>query len=95
MLRASGSDAIRSVYQCASTRVLLAVQLIRFLLGTFTAYRTFDGSAGLMGWGFCLYAVAELVYMTYHLDWTVFCLPTTCVVAHGSPAPICFPDRWR
>jgi hypothetical protein len=59
MLRARGSDAIRSVYQCASARVLLAVQLIRFLLGTFIAYRALDGSAGLMGWGFCLYAVAN------------------------------------
>jgi hypothetical protein len=26
----------------------------------------------LLGWGFALYAVAEIVYMTYHLDWTVF-----------------------
>ena len=25
-----------------------------------------------MGWGFCLHAVADLVYMTNHLDWTVF-----------------------
>ena len=25
-----------------------------------------------MGWGFTLYALAELCYMTYHLDWTVF-----------------------
>src|SRR5437588_708887 len=30
------------------------------------------GTASLMGWAFSLYALAELVYMTYHLDWTVF-----------------------
>src|SRR6266576_1890998 len=50
----------------------LAVHLIGFLLGAFFAYRAFEGSASLMGWGFSLYALAELVYMTYHLDWTVF-----------------------
>jgi len=54
----------------------LAVHLIGFLLGAFFAYRAFEGSAALMGWGFSLYALAELVYMTYHLDWTVSCLPT-------------------
>ena len=26
----------------------------------------------LLGWGFSLFALAELSYMTYHLDWTVF-----------------------
>src|ERR1051326_4320468 len=50
----------------------LAVHLIGFLLGAFFAYRAFDNTASLMGWAFSLYALAELVYMTYHLDWTVF-----------------------
>jgi hypothetical protein len=50
----------------------LAVHLIGFLLGAFFAYRAFEGNTSLMGWGFSLYALAELVYMTYHLDWTVF-----------------------
>jgi hypothetical protein len=50
----------------------LAVHLIGFLVGAFFAYRAFEGTAGLMGWGFILYALAELCYMTYHLDWTVF-----------------------
>jgi hypothetical protein len=49
----------------------LAVHLIGFLIGAFFAYRAFDHAAAL-GWGFSLYALAELVYMTYHLDWTVF-----------------------
>lgn len=26
----------------------------------------------MLGWAFSLYALAEIVYMTYHLDWTVF-----------------------
>ena len=50
----------------------LAVHLIGFLLGAFFAYRAFGGAVSLMGWAFSLYALAELVYMTYHLDWTVF-----------------------
>ena len=50
----------------------LAVHLIGFLVGAFFAYRAFERTAGLLGWGFSLYALAELVYMTYHLDWTVF-----------------------
>ena len=50
----------------------LAVHLIGFLLGALFAYRAFEGTARLMGLGFSLYALAELVYMTYHLDWTVF-----------------------
>jgi hypothetical protein len=50
----------------------LTVHLVGFLLGAFFAYRAFGGTASLMGWAFSLYALAELVYMTYHLDWTVF-----------------------
>jgi hypothetical protein len=50
----------------------LAVHLVGFLLGVFFAYRAFGGTASLIGWAFGLYALAELVYMTYHLDWTVF-----------------------
>jgi hypothetical protein len=50
----------------------LAVHLIGFLVGAFFAYRAFEGTARLLGWGFILYALAELCYMTYHLDWTVF-----------------------
>ena len=50
----------------------LAVHLIGFLVGAFCAYRAFERTAAPLGWGFSLYALAELVYMTYHLDWTVF-----------------------
>ena len=42
------------------------------LAGAFFAYRALNADARLLGWGFALYAAAEIVYMTYHLDWTVF-----------------------
>lgn len=50
----------------------LLVHLIAFLVGAFFAYRAMNANARTLGWGFALYAVAELIYMTYHLDWTVF-----------------------
>lgn len=50
----------------------LAIHLVAFLLGSYFARRAFaTGSAGL-GWGFALFALAEISYMTYHLDWTTF-----------------------
>ncbi len=52
--------------------VFLLVHLVAFLVGAVFAYRAFNGAAQLLGWGFTLYAIAEIVYMTYHLDWTVF-----------------------
>jgi hypothetical protein len=50
----------------------LVVHLAAFLIGAYFASRAFGAGASLLGWGFSLFAVAELVYMTYHLDWTVF-----------------------
>ena len=50
----------------------LAVHLAAFSLGAYFAYRAFGVEAGLLGWAFSLFAIAEIVYMTYHLDWTVF-----------------------
>lgn len=50
----------------------LAVHLLAFLIGAFCAYRSFEGDNRALGWGFTLFAVAEISYMTYHLDWTVF-----------------------
>ncbi|HEX6292086.1 MAG TPA: hypothetical protein VFZ66_23060 [Herpetosiphonaceae bacterium] len=52
--------------------IFLLVHLIGFGAGAFFAYRSFEAAASLLGWGFMLYALAELCYMTYHLDWTVF-----------------------
>ncbi len=50
----------------------MVVHLLAFAVGTFFAYRAFGAAASALGWGFALYALAELCYMTYHLDWTVF-----------------------
>ncbi|MBX6341310.1 MAG: hypothetical protein IRY97_02535 [Thermomicrobiaceae bacterium] len=52
--------------------VFLLIHLVAFLIGAYFAYRAFGAEARGVAWGFTLYAVAELVYMTYHLDWTVF-----------------------
>lgn len=49
----------------------LLVHLVAFLIGAYFAQRAFGAGVPLFGWGFVLYAIAELVYMTYHLDWTV------------------------
>src|SRR5437762_1543842 len=50
----------------------LAVHLAAFAIGAYFAYRSFNVEAAVLGWGFSLFAIAEIVYMTYHLDWTVF-----------------------
>ncbi len=52
--------------------VFLLVHLVAFLIGAYFAYRAFGAGLGTLGWAFTLYAVAEIVYMTYHLDVTVF-----------------------
>ena len=50
----------------------LIVHLTAFLIGAFFAIRAFGIGSSALGWGFALFAVAEVLYMTYHLDWTVF-----------------------
>ena len=50
----------------------LAIHLTAFLIGAYFAWRSFSAGSALLGWGFSLFALAELSYMTYHLDWTVF-----------------------
>jgi hypothetical protein len=52
--------------------VFLGIHLTAFLIGAFFAWRSFGAGASLLGWAFSLFALAELSYMTYHLDWTVF-----------------------
>ena len=52
--------------------VFLLIHLTLFAAGAYFAWRSFEADAGLLGWGFALFAAAELSYMTYHLDWTVF-----------------------
>ena len=55
-----------------SPAFFLAVHLAAFALGAYFAYRSFGTGASMLGAGFTLFALAELCYMTYHLDWTVF-----------------------
>jgi hypothetical protein len=52
--------------------IFLLVHLTAFLVGAFLAYRSLEADAALAGAGFLLFALAEICYMTYHLDWTVF-----------------------
>jgi hypothetical protein len=52
--------------------VFLVIHLTAFLVGAYFAWRSFGAGATLLGWGFALFAIAEISYMTYHLDWTVF-----------------------
>ena len=50
----------------------LAIHLVAFGLAAWFARRAFaTGSQGL-GWGFALFGLGEISYMTYHLDWTTF-----------------------
>jgi hypothetical protein len=55
----------------------LLVHLAAFLIGAFFASRAFSVGQRTLGWGFALFAVTEILYMTYHLDWTVFLFAQT------------------
>ena len=50
----------------------LAIHAVLFLAGAYFAWRSFGAGARLLGWAFALFALGEVTYMTYHLDWTVF-----------------------
>lgn len=50
----------------------LAVHIVLFLFGAYAAWRSFGARQTLLGWAFSLFALAEISYMTYHLNWTVF-----------------------
>ncbi len=50
----------------------IVVHLVAFIIAAFFAYRCYEAGLRNFGLGFTLYAVAEVIYMTYHLDWTVF-----------------------
>jgi len=50
----------------------LAIHIALFLIGSFFAWRSFGAGATTLGWGFALFALAEISYMTYHLNWTTF-----------------------
>jgi hypothetical protein len=54
------------------TAFFMVVHIAAFALGTGFAWLAFKRALGLVGIAFSLFALAELTYMTYHLDWTVF-----------------------
>ena len=54
------------------TGFFLVVHIAAFALGAGFAWLAYKQRLTLLSSAFSLFAVAELVYMTYHLDWTVF-----------------------
>jgi hypothetical protein len=52
--------------------IFLAIHLTAFAIGAYFAWRSFVVNSARLGWAFSLFALAEISYMTYHLDWTVF-----------------------
>ena len=50
----------------------LAIHVALFAIGAFFAWRSFGAGQGTLGAAFSLFALAEITYMTYHLDWTTF-----------------------
>jgi hypothetical protein len=50
----------------------LAVHIALFAAGAYFALRAFDRSESLFGTGFVLFALAEISYMTYHVNITNF-----------------------
>lgn len=50
----------------------LLVHIALFAVGAFFASRAFGEGSGALGWGFTLFALAEVVYMTYHVNITQF-----------------------
>ncbi|HSB38945.1 MAG TPA: hypothetical protein VLD13_07645 [Gaiellaceae bacterium] len=59
------------------TGFFLAVHITAFAIGAGFAWLAFRRELPLVGSAFSLFAAAELVYLTYHLDWTVFLLAHT------------------
>lgn len=52
--------------------VFIAIHLTAFAIGAYFAWRSFGAGARGLGWAFSLFAIAEVSYMTYHLDATTF-----------------------
>ena len=50
----------------------LAIHVVLFAIGSYFAWRSYGAGATTLGAAFSLFALAEISYMTYHLDWTVF-----------------------
>jgi hypothetical protein len=50
----------------------LIVHIALFAVGAFFALRAFESASSVLGWGFTLFALAEITYMTYHVNITQF-----------------------
>jgi hypothetical protein len=50
----------------------LVIHIVLFAIGAYFAWRAFGAGVSTLGWAFSLFALAEVSYMTYHLDWTTF-----------------------
>jgi hypothetical protein len=50
----------------------MVVHIALFVVGAYFALRAFDAGESLFGWGFALFALAEISYMTYHVNITNF-----------------------
>lgn len=59
------------------TAFFMVVHIAAFALGAGFAWLAFKRELTLLGVAFSLFALAEVTYMTYHLDWTVFLLAHT------------------
>jgi hypothetical protein len=54
------------------TGFFLTVHIAAFAIGAGFAWLAFKRGLTLLATAFSLFGAAELVYLTYHLDWTVF-----------------------
>ena|SRR5690242_16987630 len=50
----------------------MVVHIALFVIGAYFALRAFASGESLFGWGFALFALAEISYMTYHVNITNF-----------------------
>jgi hypothetical protein len=54
------------------TTFFMVVHIAAFTIGAGFAWLALKRELNLLGVAFALFAAAEVTYMTYHLDWTVF-----------------------
>ena len=57
--------------------LFLLIHIVLFVVGAYLASRAFQQVHTTFGWGFSLFALAEIFYMTYHVNLTVFLLAHT------------------
>ena len=71
------------------TSFFLTVHVAAFAIGAGFAWLAFKRQLTLLATAFSLFAAAELVYMTYHLDWTVFLFAHTIAEVLDLAAFVC------